>query len=537
MGRNRPVYCGVSNLVRPILAAFAVAMRASLASGQLLPTPASATGSMTADRARLQQISARDSVPPVADGLTARALNPLVRIVHNSRIPYSGNDGPLWAGRGLSTSTTGGIAFAYRREAVALDVVIAPTLLYVSNRPFTILAGREPGRSPFSSPWHIGRSSADIPLRFGDLPLRQLSTGESSVTATIGSVAFGATSASEWWGPAIRNTLLLSNNAAGIPRGFVRSARPLRSRFGILDARGFAGILTESRFFDTLSTNQFRSVSGVLVTYTPPFDTTLTVGLSRLVNVPVTGRGPERALPHALDVLTVWERVGVPGDTSSDGRPLQRADQLFGLSFRWVFPESGFETFGEWARMENPRSLHEWLVAPQHTQGYTLGLQWVGKPSWREGRARLQTEMTYVEQTRVFDDRPPPDFYTGRATTHGWTNEGQVLGAAIGPGSSAQFFALDWIAPRWQFGAFAGRTRWENDALYRQPAPKPTQHDVTVYSGVRGGVRLPWVYDVAGELTFGRRLNYLFQNDAYHPSERFGIDVENVTFALMLSPR
>lgn len=31
--------------------------------------------------------------------------------------------------------------------------------------------------------------------------------------------------------------------------------------------------------------------------------------------------------------------------------------------------------------MELPRSLHEWLESPYHTQGYTLGLQWATRAS------------------------------------------------------------------------------------------------------------------------------------------------------------
>jgi hypothetical protein len=62
------------------------------------------------------------------------------------------------------------------------------------------------------------------------------------------------------------------------------------------------------------------------------------------------------------------------------------------------------------------------------------------------------------------------------------------------------------------------------------------QHDVTIFSGVRGGVRLPWT-DASGELTVGRRLNYLFQNQGFFGIPINAADIQNVTLTVTLSPR
>jgi hypothetical protein len=138
----------------------------------------------------------------------------------------------------------------------------------------------------------------------------------------------------------------------------------------------------------------------------------------------------------------------------------------------------------------------------------------------------------------VFDNRPPPDFYTGRVAVQGYTQRGQLIGAATGPGSSSQWLAADYFTPLAQIGVFLGRTRTENDALYRLPDPRLTRHDVTIVSGLRGGYR--WsAADLEGELTVGRRLNYLFQNDTFSPGEEplRAIDVQNVTFSLRIVPK
>jgi hypothetical protein len=524
----------VSGTWLPLLAAlFTLTMAPARVDAQVVPGAGSQIGSLAAERARLQQITGRatDSVVPPSTSRAFQPILPTLRLVWNSALPAGGNDGALWAGRGLNASLSGGVS--YRRTVLdhPLVVRLEPELDYSQNRPFQLLPGRYAGRSAFSSPWHVGPISADLPLRFGDQSIRTIGLGQSSVTMTTDRVTFGISATNEWWGPALRNTLLLSNNAAGVPRVFARTSQPLRTRYGSFEGRAFIGGLTESPYFDSESFDDTRSLSGLLVTYRPAIDTGLTLGLSRLVMASVPS--PLGILPHFLDVLVRYEPMQDIDPVT--GENPQSIDQLFSLFARWVFPQSGFETYVEWARMELPRSIREFLLVPQNTQGYTIGLQWAN-PVARGGLVRLQGEVTYLEQNQVISGRPAQDYYVGRAAVQGFTQRGQILGAAIGPGSSSQFVGGDWIAPRWQAGAFVVRTRTENDALYRQFLPRMTQHDVTLQAGLRAGFRFRDA-DFTTELTTGTRYNYLFQSDYYLGSPVEAIDIRNLTLSLTRTPR
>ncbi|MDZ7630048.1 MAG: hypothetical protein U5K74_01505 [Gemmatimonadaceae bacterium] len=66
----------------------------------------------------------------------------------------------------------------------------------------------------------------------------------------------------------------------------------------------------------------------------------------------------------------------------------------------------------------------------------------------------------------------------------GFTQRGQVLGAAAGPGANTQFVAVDVRDARTSLGAFVGRIRWD-DALYTIPRPMSytVKHHVTMYVG------------------------------------------------------
>jgi len=217
-------------------------------------------------------------------------------------------------------------------------------------------------------------------------------------------------------------------------------------------------------------------------------------------------------------------------------------DQVFSLFGRWAFPGAGVEVYAEWARTELPTSLRDLLTAPNHTEGYTLGLQWA-QPAGTVGTARIQLETTYLEKSPTLRDRPVGTWYTSRAVAQGYTNRGQVIGAGIGPGASSQWFAVDYFAPLWHAGVFASRIRWEGDALYTFPSTNPLwnkwcSHDTSLMAGVRGALRSAFGLL---ELSYGLdvRRNVFFEMLSVCGRDldrRAARDVTNYTMQVRLTP-
>ena len=419
-------------------------------------------------------------------------------------------------------------------RGVTVRAVVAPTLLASQNLPFPFFPPTVPGRSRFSSPYHSQGQSLDIPVRFGDHKITRFDAGRTNIRITTDRVVAGLTAENEIWGPGIRNALVMSANAPGIPRFYIGNRAAWQTRFGDVYAKGVAGVLTESLFFDDDSRNDFRSLSGLLLQLRTRFDTSLTIGLARTVYAP-TGHAFEGAFSHALDVVTHWEYIARANDTLPNGQFKQQSDQLLSVFARWVFPAAGFEVYGEWARMDLPRTATELLVAGHYSSGYTMGFQWA-QPRRTHDYLRLQAEVSYLEQSQVFNDRPVLDFYVGRIGQQGYTQRGQVIGAAIGPGGSSQWLALDYIRPRGQGGVFLGRIRWENDAMYREPAPNFFKHDVSVLGGVRAGLRTRYT-DFETAATLAYRYNYLFQYGGANPGLFRTVDMHNLTLSLAATPR
>lgn len=477
------------------------------------------------------------SLSPALSGDSARfrwaLLAPEVTTIGNSSIPFSLNDGAMWAGSGWNERIRAGVRLEWGR----FFLIMAPELLASENEwyemphPVTVPA-RPPERHPLSSPWHIA-PSIDAPLRFGTGARTFVDAGQSTFGARLGALVSGLSTENEWWGPGIRNAIVLSDHAAGIPRAFVRTARPVPTRFGTVEGSWFLGGLFESRYFDALQTNDRRSISGLAFVWHPVFELDLALGLARTVYAPLDRWAD---LPgHLFDVLR-----GRGTRPTGDSGSVNSREQILSVFGRWVFPAERFAVHFEWARTELPTSLRDFLTAPNHSQGYTLGLEWATPVGAGRDLLRLQAEATYLEKSPSYRDRPLGSFYTSGSVPQGYTQRGQVIGAAIGQGSSSQWLALDYFAPRWRVGAFGGRIRWDDDALYTFPSfyeNKWCSHDVSLFAGVTAAYA-GRVGRVRATLTRGERLNMFFYHINWCGPTAPDIDIvdaRNTTLELRIS--
>ena len=412
---------------------------------------------------------------------------PMVTTVANSELPFGYNDGALWAGKGYNVRALAGVSAAVG----PLRIILIPELVSSTNYSGTVdptdLRFARPlpaSRNPFSSPFNVVPYSIDLPYRFGTESIQKFYPGQSSVSLTGGPIQIGVGTENEWWGPAQRNPLILGDNAAGFPHAFLRTGRPLFTPIGLFEGRWVVGGLKESDFFNADETDDVRSLSAFAIHWRQRRTSGLTLGFQRSVYAPVDGYGGVAA--SAFDFLT---GTGHPNNLPvSDSTQTPGPDQIFSVFAHWVLPRYGLESYIEWGRSDFPSSFRELLTEPNHSRGYTSGLQWVSKRGDASPRVRLQAEFTNVEQSSTYRFRPNGSFYTSRAVVQGYTNEGQMLATGVGPGSSGQFIAADYFSRGGlQFGANFGRTRFNNDAFFLKSNPHRCFHDVTIYPGLRAG--------------------------------------------------
>ncbi len=487
------------------------------------------------DHARLAQLAGWDSSYLILRGPSRLTLAPAgIAVVSpdltagaNTALTWGLNDGPLWQGRGANLILTAGVTGSWG----PVRLILAPQYTHAQNGAYQVVPYPQSGsdRSVWANPFHPAPFGIDLPLRQGDAPLNRIDAGQSSLTWRGRILEAGLSTENAWWGPGMLNALVLGAAGPGVPSAFVRTAAPRRTRAGTFDAWLTVGQLAESPWFDRNPKNDARSLGGFALNWRPPGTNAVDLGIARVV---IAAGNP--SLATAFDPFRSVGRPNGPDSLSPGNR-----DQVTSLWARWALPAAGFEAWTEWARFEEPASLRDLLEMPGHSQGYTLGLQWL-RPVGR-ARVRLWAEASYLEPSPSLRLRPVGATYVSRSVPQGFTNRGQPLAAAIGPGGSSQWVSGDWLRDRWRLGGFLGRIRWDNAAVFTPVVPEIKREDISLAGGLRAagewyGVRVlaEWAHSV--------RLNYLFQ--AYQSDDfsgrTHGIDVVNdainLTFSAPLGP-
>ncbi len=413
--------------------------------------------------------------------------------VFNSAYPTARNTGALWAGRGRTTELQGGATVRWR----FLTAGFRPVVAYQQNRAFVL--------SPYvREGYGAVTPGIDLPVRFGDRPFWTLDLGQSFVRADAFNVAVGISTENLWWGPGLRNSLILSNTAAGFPHLFVGTSRPVDIHVGLLEVQYVAGQLHESPYFDADPENDRRAMAALTLGFAPRFLPGLSLGAARVYNYSLVA-GSTSWRDFAIPLVEPFLKEGVATPENPNG---ERPDnQLLALFGRWAFPEVGFEVYAEWARDDHNWDALDVAMDLGHSSVYLLGLQKalpVG-PYW----LRLNAELVHlVERPVLHAVRPTPTFYTHSVIRQGYTHGGQMLGAAVGPGSDSQFLAADLFYRSGRTGLFLERTL-RNESVYYRSIPKTSpfyDHDLELTAGVRQA----WAWqelDVSGELGLSRRWN------------------------------
>ena len=438
---------------------------------------------------------------------------PELRTFANSRFPMGRNDGAVWQGRGLTTALDLGATLRWR----AVTVEARPTVLLTQNAEQELAPVLVAGMPVYAYPWR----KIDWPQRFGPDAFWSIDPGQSEVRVDLRGLSGGLSTKNLWWGPALESPILMSNNAPGFPHGFIATDGPLGVGVGHLEARWIWGRLQQSEWFDPAVATDERFITGITLAYSPSFVRGLSLGLARVLYVHV----PEDGVPLG-DYFAVFKALRkkaqvTPGNPTGD----DLHDQLFSVFARWVLPASGFEVYLEWARNDHSWDVREFLLEPEHSQAYVAGLQKAFMLS-DDRRLAVRAEIAHLEASATFELRgyPRGAYYEHSAATQGYTQRGQIIGAAIGPGGNAQSLGAEVYTRSGRFGSWLERQVHDNDAYYEWAAANGQTsccHDVSFHWGTQAlWFRGP--FDIGAGMIVTREMNRWF----------YGLDLWNLNLSV-----
>lgn len=389
---------------------------------------------------------------PLFGDVRLQVYGPELFLSGNTAAPYGQNDGVLWQGRGFNAFFTAGL----RIEGYGVELTLKPHLAFSQNAAFDIMPSAYD--SEYGYFWRYGKNAgADAPQRFGSKPFFDWDLGDSEIRYTWKTLTIGFGTQAIWLGPSYLNSMIHSNNAPAYPKfdlGLRRQSIivPLLGWYlGDVEARFWVGRLSESDYFDSNDSNNHTMFHGLSFAYAPPFLPGLTLFANRVCLVPWAWENLKFIFPSKENTIE---------------------DQKASFGFSWVFPQVGFEVYGELGFddfIPDRDDIRSYIRYPFHTMLYTVG--------FKKSMPIMQTKNIYgtlffewncMEISQDFQFQWAYSPYFHHQITQGYTNRGQWLGAGTGWGGNSQYLGFRLYYPKGSSMLFLHRNNPDNNFLFKE---------------------------------------------------------------------
>lgn len=435
---------------------------------------------------------------------------------YNSHHPYGWNDGSMIQAKGYQLQVSAGI---YTKLG-PLSIQLQPEFVYAQNPNFEEFPAWQ--NDTLWRDYYYILNRIDNPERFGNNSYKKLFAGQSSVRFNYKKLSLGVSTENLWWGPGVRNSLLLSNTAPGFPHITFNTLAPGSTAIGSFEWQLISGFVKGSDISPSDTTKTFdgqplyrpkptdskRYMNGMIATWRPKWTKNLYLGFSRMFYLYKSD--VESSIDGYLPILGAFFK----GKTN--GEDEKKRDQLVSLFARLVLPKEKAEFYVEYGRNDHSQNFTDLALEPEHARAYIVG----GRKIFTNAKKtdiELMFELTQLENSPTAWLRPQEGWYTHYQVRHGYTNRGQVIGAGIGPGSNSQTLGLSWFKGLRKTGFTLERVVRNNDFYYRafQRLQNPRFHWVDLsLNAYKDWYCKNFLF--SANLSFVRSLNYQwrYQHDA-----------------------
>jgi hypothetical protein len=434
---------------------------------------------------------------------------------YNTHHPYGINDGSMVQAKGYQTQVTAGV-FA---RIGPLSIQLKPEYVFADNQTFTKLSD-VPNGPAFSAPLGLYYNMIDMPDRFGDGNYSKLSLGQSSIRLHAGPVTIGVSNENLWWGPGVRNSLLMSNHASGFQHLTLETSKPIQTYIGAFEAQIIGGKLKQSGISPPvgpgyiIKARDSRYLSAMVLTYQPKWIPGFFLGFDRsfVINQRAMGNGFADYFPifGAVNKSAYQQEDGTNSDDAA-GR-----DQYLSFFTRYVLPQSKAEIYFQYGRNDHSFDLRDGVVEPEHARAYIFGFRKLVPLNKTDEYIQIGAEVTQLEKGKTRNTRDSGSWYEHYQVVDGYTNEGQVLGAGIGPGSNLQSLDVSWVKGLKRIGVQFERQVNNNDMFYDFAYASPNREQFINRHWVDLSIagKFAWNYKhfvVNSQLTYIKSFNYQYQ--------------------------
>lgn len=378
-----------------------------------------------------------------------------MRVRYNTHHPYGWQDGPMIPNVGLQVYQS----FGVYAKAGPFEAQFRPEKVNAENKDFV------------NPP--IRRTRIDMPDRFGTTPYGYTGRGQSYVKFNTRFVGIGLSTENLWWGPGRYSSLLMSNNAPGFYHVSIHSNAPIQTPWGAvefqtvgaqLDFSGFFPYPTASSGWPPIAADiepnptyngESKNFTGLAVNFQPKW-------------FPGLYLGANRAILYKADSVSLGDMLALvaPVLKNVTGEDGSARNQIVTAYFRYVFPESHAEIYGEYGREDAAWDFEDLMSDFEHTRAYLLGFRKITPLTIEGNWLAIDYEMTEIAQGTSSMSRAYGYSWYQHGPYTNPTHMGQVLGAGAGPGSSIQTGGVTYHTPKRQFSFHMERYEHDKEAYY-----------------------------------------------------------------------
>ncbi len=450
----------------------------------------------------------------------------------NSRHPYGWNDGAMIPAKGYQVMVSGGIAASYGH----LSIQLKPELVYAQNSAFEGFPHEH--YDAYWERYYRLLNTSDIPERFGNKAYTRFFPGQSSIRYNTSAISVGVSTENLWWGPGTRNALVMSNQAPGFVHATINTIKPIQTRIGSFEGQVIAGSLSSSGILPP-ETNRYdgnrllyipkkeasRYITGIELTWQPKWIKGLFVGFTRVSYL------------YGTDIGGIADVLPLSGIIRSSAEKDNRKANLGSLFARYVMPEERAELYMEYGRSDKAPSLLNLATDNGYPRAYVAGFRKLF-PARHNAFIELASEFTQMQLPRADLIASSSSWYTHPYVRHGYTHNGQVLGAGIGPGSNSEMIDLSWVRGFTKLGLLFERVARNNDFYYN--AFILTNDYTRHWIDLSTSLHIDWQYQkllLSSQFSLIRSLNYEYYVFPGLPYFENGYDVLNFHANISLSYR
>jgi hypothetical protein len=384
-----------------------------------------------------------------------------------------------------------------------------------------------------------------MPEKFGNKKHNKTTLGQSRISLNWKSLSLGLSNENIWWGPSIRNSIMMSNHSEGFKHITLNSNKPIKSFLGDFEFQLISARLESSGFtppnIDYMyagnklyvpkinqrgELDDWRYLQAFIVSYQPKWVNGLSFGFIRWVQMYsalVEGKYPW--LDGKPTYFPVFKNLFRKRDRFENYE--QQTNQAAGLFFKWIWKDSNAEFYFEFHHNDSKQNLRDLILDSDHSRAATIGLQKFFDIN--NNKYLFNWEWTQMEQTASRLIRNAASWYEHSYVYDGYTNKGEVLGSSIGPGSNSHYFSLNKIRENEIIGIGLEIVDNDNDFYYEA---FPSASDYRRYwKDINFHLKFNKLYknfSLSSRFIYIRSLNYQWElNDNSTPYYHPGKDLDN----------